>query len=133
MTDKIKALAKFWDCEIGDIRGSTYQNDLFEIGQCEFLVLDDQEADEKAKEYIEDSLWAFNPSFLSGETGLPEEVFIALQEKCEDANDTIIELLGNKLDDFVENAVSCDGRGHFLPSYDGTENETAEFFIYRMS
>ncbi len=40
-------------------------------------------------------------------------------------------------DEFVSQAISADGRGHFLNTYDGNENEqTIEgttFYIYRMN
>ena len=34
-------------------------------------------------------------------------------------------------DDFVEDAVRADGRGHFLAGYDGNENEQGDFYLYR--
>jgi hypothetical protein len=37
------------------------------------------------------------------------------------------------LEGFVEEAVSADGRGHFLSSYDGEENEQDGFYIYRIN
>jgi hypothetical protein len=77
-------------------------------------------------------LWCFNADFLSGITGLPELVFKALQnEMSEDANETILQLVGDKFDDLVSEATSSDGRGHFMSSYDGKETEVGEYFIYR--
>ena len=35
------------------------------------------------------------------------------------------------MDELIEEAVSLDGRGHFLASYDGHENEHNDYFIYR--
>jgi hypothetical protein len=39
------------------------------------------------------------------------------------------------IDSLVEDAISADGRGHFLSSYDGDENEETvngqTFYIYR--
>jgi hypothetical protein len=107
----------------------------------DYLVLTDEEADEKAKEYILDSLWAFNASFIAYHTDLDEEVIQAIHDngKCESNNDTIhnlIKKLGD-LDDFVSDAISADGRGHFLSSYDGNENEETvngtTFYIYRQN
>jgi len=106
-----------------------------------YLVLTDSEADDKAKEYITDSLWAFTANFLSERTGLDAEVFEAIQSngKCESNNDTIYNLV-QKLDDidsFVDAAISADGRGHFMSSYDGNENEEevngTTFYIYRIN
>lgn len=107
----------------------------------DYFVLTDEEADEKAKEYILDSLWAFNASFIAYHTDLDEEVIQAIHDngKCESNNDTIhnlIKKLGD-LDDFVSDAISVDGRGHFLSSYDGNENEETvngtTFYIYRQN
>lgn len=103
------------------------------------LVLTDEEADEKAAEYIEQSLWAFIPSFLADETGLFVEVFEAIQGngKCESNNDAILSIIEKTcgLDEFVKSAISADGRGHFISHYDGKENEETvngeTFYIYR--
>ena len=57
-------------------------------------------------------------------------------KKCEGANDAILALIKKTdggLDGFVEDAISADGRGHFLSSYDGDENEENGFYIYRTS
>ena len=106
-----------------------------------YIVLTDEEADEMAKRYIIDTLWAFTPSFLASETGLDEEIFQAIADngKCEDNNDTIyntIKRLGD-IDNFVSDAISADGRGHFMSSYDGNENEEnvngTTYFIYRIN
>jgi hypothetical protein len=115
----------------------------FEYGNQEFLVLNDSEADEKAEEYIKESLWAFNASFILSQCGLPqalEEAIQALQSKeCESCNDTILEMIGStgSLQDFVSAAISADGRGHFMSSYDGEENEYAVngeyLYIYRIN
>lgn len=102
------------------------------------IVLTDEEADEKAKEYILDSVWAFNPSFLAGETDIDREVFEAIQanNRCESNNEAILRLIEDE-DSFVESAIRADGRGHFITSYDGEEHEqkvgNITFFIYRMN
>lgn len=116
--------------EVEDYDVEDYGND--------YLVLTDSEADEKAKEYILDSVWAFNPSFLAGETGIDEEVFTAIQanDRCESNNSAILRLIDDE-DSFVESAISADGRGHFISSYDGNENEENVFgdtyYIYRIN
>ena len=117
-----------------------------EIDSEDYLVLTDEEADEAVREAIEESLWAFTPSFLSAHTGVDEEVFKILQDKCEDSNDAIMSMIKD-FDAFVEDAVCSDGRGHFLAGYDheehycdwqraerkGTKYETVttEYYIYR--
>jgi hypothetical protein len=37
------------------------------------------------------------------------------------------------LDSFVESAISADGRGRFLASYDGAESEENGYYIYRIN
>ncbi len=102
------------------------------------IVLTDQEADDKAKDYILDSAWAFNASFLADFTGFDIEVFEAIQknDRCESNNDAILSMIQDK-DDFVQQAISADGRGHFMNRYDGNENEETiggeTFYIYRMN
>jgi hypothetical protein len=99
----------------------------FDSGPGEWLVGTDEEADEFVREYIEDSLWAFLPAFLSSATGLDEKIFNAFvkAELCEDANEAIEALVKHTcgMDRFVDEAVTADGRGHFLSSYDGEERE----------
>lgn len=108
----------------------------------DYMVLTDSEADEKAEEYIKDSLWAFNSSFLSNVTGFDISIFEAIQanDKCESNNEAILQLVGGNFDSLVQDAISSDGRGHFLNTYDGNETEfdckdyTGEneyLFVYR--
>ena len=107
--------------------------------QGEYMVLNEHERGEKVKEYIQETLWAFIPSFLAEETGLPEEVFRALSEKCESGNDAILTLVEKTcgLDTFVESAIKAGGYGSFLSSYDGKEGkvtvEGEDYFIYRIN
>lgn len=124
---KVTALAQSQDMSIEDAI------DAFENG--DWLIYDDAEADDAVAEYIKQSLWAFNASFLSRRTDLPEEIFTALQDKCEGANDAFLALVEkhDSLDDFVDAAVSADGRGHFLSSYDGEEIEHSDFYLYRVN
>ena len=140
---RIAALAKFLECDADEISEASYGNNVYEIGRTEYLVLTDAEADDACKEYVRESAWAFNASFLSDQTGLPEVMFTAVQDKCEGANDAVLQCIEQScgLDDFVSEAISADGRGHFLAGYDGDENSVAEgengdknvYFIYRMN
>jgi len=116
-----------------------YDPHTFKVWNREYMVLNERERNEKVKEYIQETLWAFFPSFLAAETGLPEEVFHALSEKCESGNDAILALIEKTcgLDAFVDSAVVADGYGHFLSSYDGEEGEVnvkgENYFIYRIN
>ena len=114
----------------------------------EYLILTDIEADDRVGEEIKQSLWAFNPDFILAHTNLDYQGFqyaalikciSTLQENlCESAND-IIKLLISDLDDFIEDAINADGRGHFLSYYDGVEHEIFDpdtkkyYYIYRIN
>ena len=123
----------------------------YDEAQCDFdsehyLVYTDEEADEAVRENIEEMVWAFTPSFLSWHTGVDEEVFEALADRCEDNNDSFKRMIKD-FDAFVEDAVRGDGRGHFLAGYDHEEHYcdwqtverkdgkyetvTTEYYIYR--
>lgn len=131
--------ASFADyCEAELIEADPYDED--DDYNRAYMCLTDSEADDKASESIKNSLWAFNASFIASETGLDEEVIQAIIDngKCESNNDTmyrLIEKLGS-IDSFIEEAICADGRGHFMNSYDGEENEEnvngVIYFIYRM-
>ena len=105
----------------------------------DYLVLTDEQADEAVREDIEQMIWAFTPSFLSAHTRVSEEAIKKIQELYEDANDALAEMIKD-FDEFVEDAVACDGRGHFLAGYDHEEHEvrylsldntTTTYYIYR--
>lgn len=138
--ERMEALAKHLGITLEDgetledyISEGSYTENEFEAEGNTYLVLTDEEADAAVWEYISQSLWAFNADFLAGNTDLPAEVFTALQDKCEDANDTFMTLV-EKCGDFnglVSEAVSSDGRAHFMNTYDGHEWQEGEFYIYR--
>ena len=102
------------------------------------LVYTDEEADKAVRDYIEESVWAFTPSFLRAHTDhrarVTVEAIAKLQEMCESANEPLKAMIKD-FDAFVEDAVSCDGRGHFLAPYDHEENEITfngiTYYIYR--
>lgn len=135
---KLNALAKYLDCEPDDLtlkRHDHYGLEVYSLGSKEYAIGTDDEATDAARANIKDSLWAFNPSFLAGFCDLPECVFEALQPECEGANDAVLSLVekSGKFEDFADEAISADGRGHFMSSYDGNENEEGEFYIYRLN
>lgn len=133
---RIAALAKHLGCDIEDISPCGYDDCTFEACGGEYLVLTDDEADERATQEIKESLWAFRAKFIASHStnGWSDECIKSLEkmqgELCEDAN-PIIEALIKDLDHFISDAISADGRGHFISRYDGKENEEGDFFIYR--
>ena len=78
-----------------------------------YLVYTDEEADEAVREHIEEMVWSFSPSFLQGHTGVDADAIAKIQEMYEDANEPIKAMIKD-FDHFVDDAVKCDGRGHFL-------------------
>lgn len=145
--NRIKALAEFLELEadeIDEITEASYGDNTYEYGREEYLVLTDEEADKATEEYIRDSVWAFNASFIASEAGLYEtegmivasgliDMISAAQEKAEGANEGILAMIEGTcgLKSFVQAAISADGRGHFLAGYDGNENESGDYYIYR--
>ena len=165
--EKINALASFLDVEPDTITDLDYA---FESDDApgEYMVLTDEEADKAAKDYIEQSIWAFNTDFLLNhididevnsyynfedsyydedeeeeiEIGDADEVFYMgmgmtleekvkeIQGKYENGNDELVNLIED-FDDFASDAISSDGRGHYMSTYDGHENEEGNYYIYR--
>lgn len=91
----------------------------------DWLILTDSEADIQCAEQQAELLWAFNPSFLSGCTGIDQSVFEAIQanDKCEDNSPAILSIIEATcgIATLVESAIRVDGRGHTLSGYDGEE------------
>jgi len=137
--NKVGVLAKHLDCSPEDIEeGHPSYGDFVthEYGNEEYLVLTDEEADEACRDNIKESVWAFNADFIIRHSDLPWEAVDMIkgfqESKCEDANETILALIMD-FDGFVEDAISSDGRGHFLSGYDGDEVEAGKYFIYRLN
>ena len=135
MDNKIKALATFLGIDEKDI---SYEYNTFAIDGNEYLVLTDGEADAEAKQYILETLWAFNAEFILDTCGLDSspDVIESLrkmqEDACEGCDDFIRALVDGTcgIDEFVNQAILSDGRGHFLGTYDGKEGEQDGYFIY---
>ncbi len=76
------------DILIGWLKETQTELEYDDSYDADYLVLTDSEAEEKAEEYIKESLWAFNASFLSNVTGFDISIFEAIQanDKCEGNN-----------------------------------------------
>jgi hypothetical protein len=129
--DKKKALAQFLSIDVSEVGEG--QDGQLEADGNTYLVLTDDEATEKAKENIKETVWAFKSEFLVAHMpeGVTEDVIEAIQKKYDNANPALLKLL-NDFDHFVNDAFRSDGRGNFLNTYDGEEYEQGEFFIYRI-
>ena len=135
--NKIQTLAQYLDCEIDEIHE---QNECtYTFHSEEYIVYTDDEADSACREYIQQSLWSFRPEFIAHYTkasefncydGLVESIRCVQEKMCESCNGMIAAMIDD-IDDFISDAISADGRGHFLSSYDGHENEEGDYYIYR--
>ena len=94
----------------------------------------EEEAFEACCESIEDSLCYFSPSFLADFTELPVGMFEALARADFSDNGIYKELIEREttFENFVEEAIDCDGMGHFLAPYDGEERMIGDYRLYRM-
>lgn len=129
---KKQALASHLDVSLDEIVESSFSDCIFEAGAMEFLVLNEDEKHEALEEEIAQTLWAFNPSFLSRLTDLPEVIFENLKE--ESANEAVLALVQKTcgLQAVIDAAIYADGAGHFLAYYDGIEIELDhDLFAYR--
>jgi hypothetical protein len=135
---KIEVLAKFLQVEVEDLTVTKYDENTFEIGKKEYMILTEEEAQEKAKEYILSSIWAFNADFIIEHSKVLDfddasrSIIKAIQEQCESGNEAMKKLIDD-IDEFIDDAISTDGRGHFMSSYDGNEEQEGDYFIYRIN
>ena len=141
--EKINTLAKFLEVDVSEI-GQGYDTNIFTYDDKEYAVLTDTEADETVKNNIKQDLWAFNADFIiqhcknyddmnSWECNAAiESLQEAQKNQCENLNGLVYALIDN-IDEFVEDAIIADGRGHFISYYDGEENELNDLYIYRLN
>lgn len=131
---KQQALANFLEVNESDIE---INNDEYILSNGDsYFVLDDLEADEYARSEIEEMLWAFNADFLASYTGLHKAVFESLAGGYEKSNEAIMALINNagSMDEFVQECMDADGRGHFVANYDGEEIELEnDYYAYRVN
>ena len=131
---KEQALANYLQCNVEDVNDEG--DNRFSAEGDEYLVLEDDEADEAAKDYIRESLWAFHANFIASHSrdrclGGYEEYLQNIQEECcEGCNELIYAMIAD-FDHFVNDAISADGRGHFIAPYDFKEIEEGDYYIYR--
>jgi hypothetical protein len=137
--------AQVMGCELEDVteeRYDSYGLKVYSYAGLEYAIGSDEEATEAANEYIKQSLWSFNASFIlsHSKAGYNAEVEKALKEMqaklCESANELVRAIIED-MDAFIEDAVSSDGRGTFLSSYDSSEVEVVidneYFYAYRLN
>lgn len=125
-----------WNGTLEEIETTDWDSDVLIVESEEWLVLTDEEADEKCTEYVRENIWTFNPNFLAGylPVGMDAEILNTMQAKlCEDANPAILAMVGDGFENLVEHATGADGRGHYLAGYDGVEIEEGGYYLYRLN
>lgn len=117
----------------------SHETNLYSDKTSDYLILTEEEANYAVGYYIMHSLWAFSPEFLSSQTDVDEKIFQILQENLyEECNDFFLTIIEQScgIQNFVNSAIQCDGRGHFLSTYDGKEEEVhvgdTPIYIYRI-
>jgi hypothetical protein len=138
---KIETLSQFLGIAEKEITKSDWDSCMFLADDAEYLVLNNIQANEKAKDEIKNSVWAFNADFICEMCDIPanSNVIKSLQNMqkkcCEDFNDFILALIKQTcgIEYFCKQAIDEDGRGHFLSGYDGEEHEVNGLYIYRVN
>ena len=152
MENKKQALKKYLTeikQSFDTVEESEYNDSAFTIDGTheEYYVFTEKEADEKAKDEILNELWAFNADFVLRHNAnfesldnweydaALESLRKAQEMNCESLNG-LMRCLISDIDEFVEDAINADGRGHFISRYDGRENEVeykgTTYYIYRI-
>ncbi len=96
-----------------------YGLNVYEVGNKTYALGTENQVDDAARLYIKDSLWAFNARFLENYIELPEHAIKHMQGLCEDCNDALLKLVGERFEQLCDAAIASDGVGHYLSSYDG--------------
>ena len=105
------------------------------------LIIDDkeyavaggeEEATKATRQAVEDTICYFRPDFLAAHSDVPEKVFMFLAGSCFDDNEAYKAMIYD-VEDFIDDAIDADGRGHFLNTYDSKEYEIGEYFLYRIN
>lgn len=105
-----------------DLRnGDHYGLKTIEIGiEGYALAVDYDDAVNACTEHIRETVWAFNADFLASHIKAldADDINRLRGDSCESCNDALLKLIDD-FDAFVSDAVSADGLGHFLSTYDG--------------
>jgi len=104
----------------------------FEISDYRFIHKDN--IDEIMKDELSSDtyiLGCFNAWFIADITGLDCDI-IEKAQKAENY-ELLGELMLKNIDEVVENYISADGYGHYFGHYDGNENETGDYYYFRVN
>jgi len=137
---KINAIKRYFKTK--EIEEDDYQHyglQMYTIDGKEYAIGTDDECDKACEEYIKDTIWAFVPDFIIEHSAILDydtssyKILEAIQAQCESGNECVLRLIDD-IDEFVEDAIRADGRGHFLSGYDGHELDIGnDYFAYRIN
>ena len=105
----------------------------FHVGDKSFFVLTDAEIEKVGIEHVKERIHFYTPEFLRDvfKITLPISVIKAIQEAGEEAANEACHALIDNWDEALSNAVSCDGYGSVLHSYDNKCDEIhVEYDLY---
>lgn len=138
---KFEALVQFFklyihiDMEPNNI---DFNHGVFKVGLRKYIVLTNEEADKKAYENIEKSVWSLRSDFIMKTCNLhindAESLKNMQKNMCEECNNFIKAMIEGTcgMKKFVETAVKNCGREYFIATYDKQENVVGDYFIYRI-
>lgn len=117
--------------------GDHYGLKTYEIDGLEYaLAVDYDAAEEACKEYIRESVWAFNANFLALHINAldADDIDRLRGDSCESCNEALLKLIDD-FDAFANNAICTDGLGHFLSPYDGDmiEIEGTDVLLFQIN
>lgn len=135
---KKKALAYHFDVDVNSVSIDVEEgyDDTFifvkDGTKFTYRVLIDEEADRIVREYIREHVWSFSPDMLVKymKHGVSKQFIEAVQERCSEDCNAPLSMLIDDWDTFIEDAIQLDGRGHFLSSYDFSEEEFDGYYFY---
>jgi len=141
--EKMDAIKRYFETKEIEEQGDHYGLSTYTIDGEEYAIGTDEECDKACGEYIKTTVWAFNADFIIEHSKVLDyddvsyKILEVIQEECESGNECILKLIDD-IDEFVEDAIQTDGRGHFLSSYDGDEIVIGDnhfddsYFAYRI-
>lgn len=122
---------------VGNLGGDHYGLKVYEIDGGEYaLAIDYDDAESSCKDYIRESVWAFNADFLASHINAldADDIERLRGDACESCNDALLKLIDD-FDALVSDAISADGLGHFLSPYDGDmiEIDGTDVLLFRIN
>jgi len=129
------ALVQMFDLSENDLEHVEINETSVTVQGINYIAGNDEQMDEKTYEYIKDSAWAFNKGFIIDHSSVldndegSEQILSAIQEQCEGGNEAVLKLIDD-FEEFADDAISADGRGHFLNNYNGAEEEASINGVY---